>query len=405
MGRDMATARIGPRPLSAHLGAASAVWLGALAGLGAARSGAMLWAPALAGEAATLCDSLLAADAAKLSAALANEVAARHTDFLAGIEAYWAHPYRRKAVDMPVLWQEGNVRLLDMAPSGTGARVLLVPSLVNKAYVLDLAPKNSLTAYLASRRLRPLLLDWGEPRGTEQAFDLSDYIVQRLCPALKAAAAVGPVPVVGYCMGGTLAVAAAERRPELVAGLALLATPWDFFADAAGGGALRALGPLLEAQLAAAQTLSVDALQACFAALQPMQVADKFRAFAGLDSHSDAALRFVQIEDWLNDGVPLAAPVARECLLGWYGENTPAREQWCIDGAPVRPTALQLPCLALIPERDRIVPAASASALANAIAGADSRRVPVGHIGMVVGSRAEATCWRPLADWIEGVAT
>ncbi len=391
----MVTARIGPRPLSAHLGAASAVWLGALAGLPAARAGALPWASALTGE-------LQAADPARLSAALADEIAARHADFLAGIEAYWAHPYRRAATDMPVLWQQGGSRLLDLAPGATGARVLLVPSLVNKAYVLDLAPRRSLAAYLASRGLRPLLLDWGEPRGAEAAFGLDDYVMARLCPALEAAAAVGPVAVLGYCMGGTLAVAAAERRPALVAGLALLATPWDFAADAA---ALRTFAPMLEAQIAATGSLSVDALQACFAAMQPLQVADKFRAFAALDATSEAALRFVQIEDWLNDGVPLAGPVARECLLGWYGENTPAQGKWRIDGAPVRPADLRLPCLALIPERDRIVPAASASALADAIPGAVRRLAPAGHIGMVVGSRAEAECWRPLADWIEGLRT
>ena len=400
MGRAMVTARIGPRPLLAHLGAASAVWLGALAGLGTARAGVVPWDAALRAEADNLTRQLQAADPAKLTAALADEIAARHADFLAGIEAYWAHPYRRAATDMPVLWQQGSSRLLDLAPGATGARVLLVPSLVNKAYVLDLAPDRSLAAYLASRGLRPLLLEWGEPRGSETAFGLEDYVMGRLCPALEAAAAAGPVAVLGYCMGGTLAVAMAERRPAQMAALALLATPWDFAADAA---ALRAFAPMLEAQIAATGSLSVDALHACFAALQPLQVADKFRAFASLDPAGEAALRFVQIEDWLNDGVPLAGPVARECLLGWYGENTPGLGKWQIDGAPVRPANLRLPCLALIPERDRIVPAASASALADAIPGADCRRLAAGHIGMVVGARAEDQCWRPLADWIEAL--
>ena len=36
---------------------------------------------------------------------------------------------------------------------------------------------------------------------------------------------------------------------------------------------------------------------------------------------------FVALEDWLNDGVPLALPVARECLGGWYGDNVPGRGQ------------------------------------------------------------------------------
>ena len=64
--------------------------------------------------------------------------------------------------------------------------------------------------------------------------------------------------------------------------------------------------------LQATGTLPVDMLQTLFAALDPDGIAQKFRHFSTLDPNSDAATRFVALEDWLNDGVPLAAPVARE---------------------------------------------------------------------------------------------
>ena len=53
----------------------------------------------------------------------------------------------------------------------------------------------------------------------------------------------------GYCMGGTLAVALAARKPRRVSKLALLAAPWDFHADKTGHAFLLSIGPLL-AQLA-----------------------------------------------------------------------------------------------------------------------------------------------------------
>ena len=81
--------------------------------------------------------------------------------------------------------------------------------------------------------------------------------------------------------------------------------------------------PLLEPALAFNQTLPIDMLQVLFALLDPWGVADKYRGFARLDPASERATLFVALEDWLNDGVPLAAPVARECLGGWYGANTP----------------------------------------------------------------------------------
>ncbi len=70
------------------------------------------------------------------------------------------------------------------------------------------------------------------------------------------------------------------------------------------------------------------------------------------------------LEDWLNDGVILAGPVARETLFGWYVEDRPARGKWRIGGKAIRPDRYKGPALVMMPSRDRIVPPASAKALA-----------------------------------------
>jgi poly(3-hydroxyalkanoate) synthetase len=283
--------------------------------------------------------------------------------------------------------------------------VLVIPSLVNRAWVLDLMEGHSMLRWLAAHGVRPLLLDWGWPGEAERRFTLTDYVAGRLERAMTEAARVNeaPVPVVGYCMGGTLAVAAATRRPDLVSALALLATPWDFHA----GDSERARQgadclPLLEPLMAFNGTLPVDTLQVLFTLLDPWGVADKYRAFTRLDPAGDRARQFVALEDWLNDGIPLAAPVARECLSGWYGENTPARGTWRIAGQPVDPSIIDRPTFVAIPARDRIVPPGSAVALAERIAGAVVHRAAAGHIGMAAGARAESALWRPLLNWLEG---
>jgi polyhydroxyalkanoate synthase len=56
-----------------------------------------------------------------------------------------------------------------------------------------------------------------------------------------------------------------------------------------------------------------------------------------------------------------------------------------------------------VPQKDRIVPPASARALAEAIAGAQVMTPPAGHIGMVVGGKRRTHLWEPLADWINGL--
>ncbi len=345
---------------------------------------------------------------AAIRAALVNggpdETPQADADLIGGIAAYRRHEWQRDLPEPPPIWAEGGARLLDYRPrSGQGPTVVFVPSLVNRAYVLDLAEGHSMLRWLAGQGSRPILLDWGWPGDMERGFTLTDYVAGRLERALAAAVKLSGAPVVlaGYCMGGNLAVAAAERRPDLVSALVLLATPWDFHApDAAGALRAAACLPMMEPALSFNGTLPVDALQTLFASLDPFGVGDKYRAFHRLDPHSQRARLFVALEDWLNDGVPLVANVARECLGRWYGENAPARGAWRIAGLPVKPATLRLPSFVAVPGRDRIVPPESARALAHLIEGAVIHEPAAGHIGMAAGSRAEHALWRPLLNWL-----
>jgi polyhydroxyalkanoate synthase subunit PhaC len=338
----------------------------------------------------------------EFSSAVVAETLRQDAALIEGIAAYRRHPWHRTLIDPPAIWAEGGTRLLDYGPAA-GRPALFVPSLINRAYVLDLAEDQSMLRWLATQGIRPLLLDWGWPAETERRFTLTDYVAGRLERAMTAAARLAGSPPVlaGYCMGGTLAVAAAQRRPDLISGLALLAAPWDFHAPEPTRSiqAPETL-PLLEPALTFSHSLPVDVLQSLFALLDPWGVADKYRGFARLPPDGERARMFVALEDWLNDGVPLAAEVARECLGEWYGENATARGNWRIAGLPVDPTLITTPTFVAVPGRDRIVPPESARPLAELIPGAVLHQPTAGHIGMAAGARAEASLWRPLLDWL-----
>jgi len=404
--------RRGPRPLLLHLTLAMLRSTVSRATSPSSNPGSpsssTAFGEAAAAIAAALGDPAHADSAAEaFPRAVVEETLRRDADLISGIAAYRRHPYTRTLEDPAAVWTEGETRLLDYGgPEGGGVPALFVPSLVNRAYVLDLAPGHSMLRWLAGQGVRPLLLDWGWPTEVERRFTMTDYVAGRLERAIAAAAGMtgGKPALVGYCMGGTLAVAAAARRGELLSGLGLLAAPWDFHAaDPEQARTLARALPLFEPALAFNQTLPIDLLQVLFALLDPWGVADKYRAFARLDQDSARGKLFVALEDWLNDGVPLAAPVARECLAGWYGENSPARGTWRIAGMPVDPTAVRLPTFVAAPARDRIVPPESARPLAQLISGAVLLEPAAGHIGMAAGGTAERVLWRPLRDWLHSV--
>jgi polyhydroxyalkanoate synthase subunit PhaC len=394
--------RLGPRPLPLHLASAATAWASSRAALAPLRNGSLPWKPELAAAASALRRSIADVPPDDFAAAVDAELRSRADAFLHGLERYRRHPYRRALADPPVLWRDGSSRLVDYGPTD-GAPVLVVPSLVNRAYILDLAADKSLLRFLAGAGLRPLLVDWGRPEAVERRFGLTDYIAGRLEAAAAAAATAAgrPLAVVGYCMGGLLAVALAQRRPRLVSSLALLATPWDFHADRPAQA--RSLGQLAEALVrgfAALGEIPVDVLQVLFAGLDPLLALRKFTRFAALAEGSAEERDFVAIEDWLNDGIPLALPVARECLGGWYGANTPGRGCWQVASRAVLAAEVTAPSFVVVPAQDRIVPPATAVALADGLRGAERLTPPLGHIGMIVAREAPATVWQPLARWL-----
>ena len=403
-------ARLGPRPLPLHLATALQAWTSSRAAFETSRSGSPPWNPnGTAGDGAArraLAEILERAGAAEggaaaFRAALDAEVARRTGALLDAIAAYRRHPYRRPPDGAGTVWSDGTTRLLAYG-DGAGRPLLLVPSLVNRHYVLDLPPGRGLVSHLVRAGYDPYTVDWGRPGEVERGFDLTDYVAGRLEGALDAVLdATGARPgVVGYCMGGLLALALAGRRRRDLSCLVLLATPWDFSIGPAP--ALVGLWkPMLDSALDALGELPTDIVQAMFYALDPMTVVRKFLKFAEMDKTGPEAEAFVALEDWINDGVPLAAPVAREALFGWYGGNAPARRAWRIAGRPVDPAGIDLPCLSSIPSRDRIVPPASSAALAAALPRSDALRVPLGHIGMAASAGARARAWEPMAAWLD----
>lgn len=386
--------RAGPRPLPLHLLAAAAAWSSASAGLPNSNGAWPSWSP---NAPADLKDALAGLPRSVLDAALGRTILAKFDAFLTGLERYRAHPYQRALRDPPVAWEEGSTTLLDHG--GDGPIVVMAPSLINRGYVLDLAEETSLARWLSTQGLRVLRLEWGAPGAAERDYDVAAYVL-RLERALEELGE--PVHLLGYCMGGLLTIAAAVRAPIRVRSLSLLAVPWDFHADAPDRARTLAsihasIAPLLDRL----GSMPLDLIQALFAWLDPLGAARKFSKFGTMDGNSPAAHAFVALEDWLNDGVELTPGVAADGMARWYGDNDPFHGRWHVDGVAIDARDVRARSLLLVPQGDRIVPPDSANALATQLPDAEVLSPPLGHIGMVVGSRARHATWEPLRNWLK----
>ncbi len=175
--------RVGPRPLPLHLAAAGLAWTSSLAALPLLKNGSIAWRPELKAAAQSLANELARAQPEAFAAAVSREARHRLAAFLDGLTRYRRHPYRRAEAGAPAIWREGTTRLLDYGTGENGVPLLVIPSLINRAYILDLEPERSFLRFLAGEGFRPYLVDWDAPGEAERQFSLDDYIAGRLSRA------------------------------------------------------------------------------------------------------------------------------------------------------------------------------------------------------------------------------
>jgi polyhydroxyalkanoate synthase len=109
-----------------------------------------------------------------------------------------------------VIFQNDLIQLIQYAPTTTKVYtrpVVIFPPWINKFYILDLRPKNSLVRYMVSQGHTVFIVSWVNPDARLADKDFDDYMVDGVLAALGAiekATGQHEVNAVGYCIGGTL---------------------------------------------------------------------------------------------------------------------------------------------------------------------------------------------------------
>jgi len=291
---------------------------------------------------------------------------------LTGLKAYERAQRWPRRPAKPVVAQVNGTCLREHG--GDGPPVVLVPSLINPPDILDLDPDVSLADAVQRGGRRVLLIDWGAAANRSSA-SVGSHVESLLAPLIQA---IGePAALVGYCLGGTMAIAAAN----LVAceRVVTLAAPWNFARyPAESRTALQDMWRHSEPAARALAALPMEVLQAAFWSLDPERTVRKFAGFGRLDPASTEARRFVALEDWANEGEALPYPAAGELIDDLFERDLPGSGQWSVGDRMVS-DRLTVPLLNILAADDRIAPAATAPA-------GDRIAIPSGHVGMIVGS-------------------
>jgi polyhydroxyalkanoate synthase len=137
-----------------------------------------------------------------------------------------------------VVFRNRVLELIQYAPTTENvheAPLLIFPPWINKFYILDLQPKNSMIAWLTARGHTVFLVSWVNPDTDMADATFEDYLQEGIYAAVDAVGkAVGPVPInaVGYCVGGTLLASAlahmAKKNDTRIQAATFFASQSDF---------------------------------------------------------------------------------------------------------------------------------------------------------------------------------
>lgn len=316
----------------------------------------------------------------------APQLAAKALSGLKRLQSVEAAP---ATIAAPVTAQNGRATLYDFG--GYGPTVVFIPSLINPATILDILPERSLLGWLRAQGVHPYLVDWGHCNKDATHLSISDHVTELIIPLLRTLPT--PPHLIGYCLGGTMALAAAQLTK--VKSLTMIAAPWRF-----GGYSQEhraAMGQIWQASQAGAQhlgALPIEVLQTMFWHLDPDGTVAKYAAFADLTASSLDFELFVAMEAWANTGAPLPIAAGRELFDDFIAGDLPGRSRWVVAGRQIVPQAIQWPVLEIVSTTDRIVPAATATQ--------HFKRLDIdrGHVGMITGSQAKSKLWEPLREWL-----
>jgi polyhydroxyalkanoate synthase len=305
------------------------------------------------------------------------------------------------------VWSEGAARLIRYdAPASKieGAPILLVCSLINRPYVLDLIEGRSVVERLREAGRQVFLLDWGTPTDEDSERSIAEYALELLPRAAEIAMGLARAPklhVVGYCMGGTLALMAIAAKRLEAASLVALATPVALHDEGLLSMWCRAPGfdPKEIAKLYG--NAPPHLLQPAFKMLDPVGLATKLLHLEEKVADDDFVKFFLAMETWLEDSV--AFPGRAFCdWVQLYREDALCKGTLKLAGKRVDLSAIDCPILNLVAEQDYITPPASSLALEALTprAAHTLMKSPGGHIGLATSSSAQRKLWPAVAAWL-----
>jgi len=239
--------------------------------------------------------------------------------------------------------------------------VVIVPAWINKFYILDLRPENSLIRYLVGSGFTVFCISWRNPTAADREIGFSDYQSQGVKPAIDAALAITGAEkahLVGYCIGGTLtaitAASMAREKDDRLKTLTLIAAQTDF----EEAGELRLF--IDHSQLAVLDDMMWER-----GALEGSQMQGTFSLLRSNDLIWSKIIhhylmgepeRVEDLDAWSSDNTRMPYKMHSQYLRELYLDNDLAEGRFRLDGRLIALQDIRVPIFVIGAESDTVAP-------------------------------------------------
>ncbi|APF04278.1 TPA: alpha/beta fold hydrolase [Legionella pneumophila] len=239
--------------------------------------------------------------------------------------------------------------------------ILILPAWIMKYYILDLSPHNSLVKWLVRQGHTVFIISWRNPDKEDRDLGMDNYYRQGAMAAIDAVSAILPkikINLMGYCLGGTLALITAAAmgrdKDERLNSLTLLAAQGDF----TEAGELMLF--VTESQVAFLKNMMGEQ-----GYLDTKQMAGSFQMLRAYDLIWSKMVQdymkgmrrgMIDLTAWNADATRMPYKMHSEYLEKLFLKNDFAEGRFTVEGKPVAAENIQLPVFAVSTEKDHVAP-------------------------------------------------
>jgi polyhydroxyalkanoate synthase subunit PhaC len=320
------------------------------------------------------------------------------------------HRPKLGATPKDVVWQRDKAQLWRYrgdSPLRCEQPLLIVTSLVSRSYILDLLPGSSSVEFLRNYGLDVFMVDWGIPDELEAGNSFETYVdeyLPRVVDAVVRETGGREITMVGYCLGGVLAILYANGHDDSrIRNLVLLATPLNF----------SEMGPmvaaLVEGRLDPDEIIDetgnvpADVLYSGFFMMAPTAVVAQNATLLENLWNDEFVTGFQAMAQWTRDQVPFPGAAFRQMVEDLIRRDALMEGSWGLGGRDIDLTTTGATVLNVMAQKDRVVPRPASEPVGEIVGRPDRREemiVPGGHATFGTGRSAFKHTLPSLAEWI-----